>query len=156
MVTLFGGEQERHVMGLVQEFKEFALKGNVVDLAVGVIIGLAFGAIVTSMVNDVFMPPLGWLTGGLDFKDKAIVIQHKGEAHKITGKPLAKDVIISYGNFINAVINFLIVAVSIFAVVKVMNKLKRQPPPAPDVPPPPTKEELLLTEIRDILKSRPV
>src|SRR3954469_19354918 len=100
-------------MRLLKEFKEFAMKGNVVDLAIGVIIGAAFGAIVTSMVGDVLMPPLGWLTGGLDFKDKAFVIQHKGEAHKLTGKTLGKDVVLSYGNFITEVINFLIKAIAI-------------------------------------------
>ena len=142
-------------MRLWQEFKEFAMKGNVVDLAVGVIIGAAFGLIVSSLVQDVLMPPLGWLTGGLDFKDKVIVVQHQGEAHRITGKKLEKDVVISYGKFINAVINFLIVAISIFAMIKVINRLKREPPPPPKEPPPPTKEEQLLTEIRDILKNRP-
>jgi large conductance mechanosensitive channel len=143
-------------MGLAKEFKEFAMKGNVVDLAVGVIIGVAFQAIVTSMVSDVLMPPLGWLAGGLDFKDKQVIIQHGGDIHKITGKKLEKDVIISYGKFLNAVINFLIVAVSIFAVVKMINKMKREPAPPPAAPPPPTKEEMLLTDIRDILKSRSV
>src|SRR5439155_18840041 len=103
---------------LWQAFKAFAMKGNVVDLAVGVIIGAAFGLIVSSLVQDVLMPPLGWLTGGLDFKDKVIVVQHQGEAHRITGKKLEKDVVISYGKFINAVINFLIVAISIFAMIK--------------------------------------
>lgn len=141
-------------MRLISEFKEFAMKGNVVDLAVGVIIGAAFGAIVSSLVADLLMPPLGWLAGGLDFKDKVIVIQKAGEAHRMTGRPLDKDVVISYGRFLNALINFLIVAVAIFGVVKAINRLKRRPPPA-DVPPsPPTKEEQLLGEIRDILKSR--
>jgi large conductance mechanosensitive channel len=142
-------------MKLWNEFKEFAMKGNVVDLAVGVIIGTAFGLIVTSLVESVLMPPLGWLTGGLDFKDKTITIQKAGEVHKITGKKLEKDVVISYGKFLNAVINFLIVAVSIFAAIKVINRLKREPPPPDMPPPPPTREEQLLTEIRDILKNRP-
>jgi large conductance mechanosensitive channel len=142
-------------MRLVQEFKEFALKGNVVDLAVGVIIGGAFGAIVSSLVSDVLMPPLGWLTGGLDFKDKAYTIQRAGEMHKITGIKLDKDVVLAYGKFIDASIKFLIMAIAIFAIIKVINKLKREPAPAPAVPPPPTKEEQLLTDIRDILKSRP-
>jgi large conductance mechanosensitive channel len=141
-------------MKIISEFKEFAMKGNVVDLAVGVIIGAAFGLIVSSLVQDLLMPPLGWLTGGLDFKDKAIVIQKAGEAHKLTGRILDKDVVISYGKFLNALINFIIVAIAIFGVIKMINRLKRKPPPA-DVPPsPPTKEEALLAEIRDILKSR--
>src|SRR2546423_11634459 len=105
-------------MKIVKEFKEFAMKGNVMDLAIGVIIGAAFGSIVKSLVDDVLMPPLGWLTGGLDFKDKIVVIQHQGSKHLITGKVLAKDVILSYGNFINNVNNFLIVTVAIFLVVK--------------------------------------
>ena len=138
-------------MALLKELREFAMKGNVVDLAVGVIIGVAFGLIVTSLVNDVLMPPLGWLTGGLDFKDKAIVIQHKGEAHKMTGKVLPADVVISYGKFINAVINFAIVAVAIFMVIKVINRFRRAEVAPPPAPPTPTREEQLLVEIRDLL-----
>src|SRR5256885_13511551 len=105
-------------MKIIKEFREFAMKGSVVDLAIGVIIGAAFGSIVKSLVDDVLMPPLGWLTGGLDFKDKMITIQHKGAHHLITGKELAKDVVVSYGNFINNVINFVIVAFAIFMVIK--------------------------------------
>src|SRR4051794_32759319 len=105
-------------MGLLKEFKEFAMKGNVVDLAVGVIIGAAFGTIVKSVVDDVLMPPLGWLTGGLDFADKQIVLQHAGSAHFITGKMLAKDVVVSYGKFINVTIQFLIQAFAIFLLIK--------------------------------------
>src|SRR5947208_10117963 len=104
-------------MKLWDEFKEFAMKGSVIDLAVGVIIGTAFGLIVSSLVQDVLMPPLGWLTGGLDFKDKVVVIQHAGETHKITGKKIDKDVVIRYGEFLNAVIKFLIVSASIFAAI---------------------------------------
>src|SRR5687767_2191531 len=122
-------------MGLVQEFKEFALKGNVVDLAVGVIIGAAFGAIITSMVNDVLMPPLGWVTGGLDFADKQIVLQKAGEAHKVTGKVLSKDVVISYGKFINQLISFILMAVAIFVMIKLMNRLRRKEAAAPAPPP---------------------
>ena len=142
-------------MKLWNEFKEFAMKGNVVDLAVGVIIGAAFGSIVKSVVDDVLMPPLGWLMGGLDFKDKMIFLQHKGDTHAITGKVLPADVVIRYGQFINAAINFFIVAMAIFVMIKVINKLKRQPPPPDVAPPPPTREEQLLAEIRDILRSRP-
>src|SRR4051812_37570698 len=105
-------------MRLLNEFKEFAMKGNVVDLAVGVIIGAAFGAIVSSLVADVLMPPIGWLAGGLDFKDKTIMIQPAGATHPLTHNVLPKDVVIRYGQFINAVINFLIVAISIFAMIK--------------------------------------
>jgi large conductance mechanosensitive channel len=141
-------------MGLVQEFKEFALKGNVVDLAVGVIIGAAFGAIVTSVVNDVLMPPLGWLTGGLDFADKQIVLQKAGEPHKVTGKILPKDVVISYGKFINAMISFLLMAVAIFVMIKLMNRMRRKEAAAPAPPPGPTPDQKLLTEIRDILRQQ--
>src|SRR5205807_2294879 len=124
------------------------MKGSVVDLAVGVIIGAAFGSIVKSLVDDVLMPPLGWLTGGLDFKDKMLTIQHKGSHHLITGKELASDVVVRYGNFISNVINFLIVAVAIFLVIKGINALRRKEAAAPPAEPPaPTREELLLTEI---------
>lgn len=141
--------------GFVAEFKEFALKGSVLDLAVGVIIGAVFGALVTSLVQDVMMPPLGWLTGGLDFQSKEIVIQHKGSKHLISGQTLKDDVAIRYGKFINAVINFFIQALAIFLVVKVINRARRKPEPAPAVPPAPTREESLLMEIRDLLKVRP-
>ena len=141
-------------MNLFKEFKEFALRGSVVDLAVGVIIGGVFGLLVTSLVKDVMMPPLGWLTGGLDFKDKVIVIQHKGATHPMSGKVLPEDVKISYGLFVNAGINFLIQAMAIFLVIKVINRARRKPEPAPEVPPAPTKDQELLMEIRDLLKSR--
>lgn len=141
-------------MGLFKEFKEFALKGNMIDLAVGVIIGAAFGGLVKSLVDDVLMPPLGWLTGGLDFADKAIVIQKAGEQHAITGQVLAKDVVFGYGKFITLVINFLIVAICIFVVIKMMNTLRRRQEAAPTAPPGPTEDQKLLMEIRDILKSK--
>jgi len=132
-------------MAIVKEFKEFAMRGNVVDLAVGVIIGAAFGKIVTSLVNDVIMPPIGYLTGGIDFKNLKILIKQ--------GDPLKKiaDVSINYGNFINVIIEFLIVAFCIFMVVKAINSLKQPEETAPVADPGPTKEELLLTEIRDLL-----
>src|SRR5947207_4251794 len=88
-------------MGLISEFKEFALKGNMIDLAVGVVIGAAFGSVVKSIVDDVMMPPMGWLMGGLDFSDKVIVLQHAGSRHPLTGRILPKDVALSYGKFIN-------------------------------------------------------
>src|SRR5687768_8535829 len=116
-------------MKILSEFREFAIKGNVVDLAIGVIIGAAFGAIVTSLVQDLLMPPLGWLTGGLDFKDKIAVIQKAGSTHPISGRVLEKDVVISYGKFLNALINFLIQAVAIFMLITLINRLRREPPP---------------------------
>jgi large conductance mechanosensitive channel len=132
-------------MSIGKEFKEFAMRGNVVDLAVGVIIGAAFGKIVTSLVNDVIMPPIGYLTGGIDFKNLKIVIKE--------GDPLKKiaDVSINYGNFINTMIEFLIIAFCIFMIVKAINSMKKPEEPAPAADPVPTKEEVLLTEIRDLL-----
>ncbi len=130
----------------VQEFKEFALKGNVVDMAVGVIIGGAFGKIVSSLVNDIIMPPIGVLTGGVDFKDlKTVLVEATEEAEAVT---------LNWGMFVQNVIDFLIIALSIFCIIKMMTKLskkKEEPAPAP-AEPEPTKEEVLLTEIRDLLK----
>ena len=152
-------------MSLIKEFKEFALRGNVVDLAVGVIIGGAFGKIISSMVGDVIMPPIGKLLGGVDFKDMFINLDPSkltkaGAAVKTMAD--AKDAgaaIIAYGSFINTVIDFTIVAFCIFIVVKTMNtlkkKLEKEQAAAPPPPPPePTREEKLLAEIRDILKSK--
>jgi large conductance mechanosensitive channel len=135
-------------MSLLKEFKEFALRGNVVDLAVGVIIGAAFGSIVNSLVKDVLMPPIGYVTGGVDFKDKFITLK---PAVTEGDKVIAAANTLNYGNFLNAVINFLIVACCIFAMIKLMNTLKRTTPPPPAAP---TKEEVLLTEIRDALRAR--
>lgn len=148
-------------MGLLQEFKTFALKGNVVDMAVGVIIGGAFGKIVTSLVNDVIMPPIGYLTGGVDFKDLKWVIQEAVEATDTTAA--IAEVSLKYGAFVQQIIDFLIIAVSVFAMIKLINKLSSlrkkeeeeaaaEPAPAPE--PEPTKEEVLLAEIRDLLKER--
>ena len=147
-------------MGMVKEFKEFALRGNVVDLAVGVIIGAAFGKVITSIVNDIIMPPIGKALGGADFKD----LFYNLDPAKVTkaGKTVetladAKDAgaaVIAYGAFLNTVIDFIIVAFCIFLIIKAMNTLIKKPTPAPAAPPEPTKEEKLLTEIRDILKAR--
>jgi large conductance mechanosensitive channel len=135
-------------MAIIKEFKEFAMRGNVVDLAVGVIIGAAFGKIVTSLVNDVIMPPIGYLTGGIDFKNLKVLIKEGDPAKKIA------DVSINYGNFINTVIEFLIVAFCIFMVVKAINSLKKPEEAAPAAEAVPTKEEILLTEIRDLLAKK--
>jgi len=135
-------------MAIIKEFKEFAMRGNVVDLAVGVIIGAAFGKIVTSLVNDVIMPPIGYLTGGIDFKNLKILLKAGDPAKKIA------DVSINYGSFINTVIEFLIVAFCIFMVVKAINSLKKPEEVAPVADPVPTKEEILLTEIRDLLAKK--
>ena len=147
-------------MGLAQEFKEFAMQGNVVDLAVGVIIGTAFGSIVTSMVNDILMPPIGMLLGNVDFKELKITLSGAKDAvmegEKVITEAVAANTI-NYGVFINSVINFLIVAFCIFMVIKGMNSMKKkqvEAPAAPAAPAPPTKEEQLLTEIRDALVKR--
>jgi large conductance mechanosensitive channel len=133
-------------MGILNEFKEFAVKGNAIDLAVGVLIGAAFGKIVTSLVNDVIMPPIGLLVGGVDFSYLAVTLRDKTDA--------APAVVLRYGAFINTVIDFLIVALAIFALVKGINTLRRSKEEAPAAPPPPTREEELLMQIRDALVKR--
>jgi large conductance mechanosensitive channel len=141
---------------LLAEFKEFAMKGNVVDLAVGVIIGAAFGKIVSSLVANVIMPPLGLLMGGVDFKDKKFMLK-QGAGWDVTAQKWATPpVYLEYGLFINAVIDFLIVAFAIFVVIKLINTARRKPDPAPAVPPAPTKDQELLMEIRDAIKTRGV
>ena len=133
-------------MGMMQEFKTFAMRGNVVDMAVGIIIGGAFGKIVSSLVADVIMPPIGVLVGGVNFTNLAITIKGAG------GDSAA--VVIGYGKFIQTVFDFLIIAFAIFIVIKGMNALKRKEEEAPAQPPAPSNEEVLLTEIRDALRQR--
>lgn len=141
-------------MKLLDEFKAFALKGNVVDMAVGIIIGGAFGKIVSSLVSDIIMPPIGMLIGGMNFSSLHIVLQ-KAHMDLATGK-MVEAVTLNYGNFIQTTIDFLIIAFSIFIAIKFMNNLrtKKEENPAPATPPAPSKEEVLLTEIRDILKDK--
>lgn len=140
-------------MGIFKEFKEFAVKGNVIDMAVGIIIGAAFTSIVTSLVNDVVMPPIGFVTGGVDFSDKHMVLQDAvAAADGVKAKPA---VVLNYGRFINAIISFLIVAWAVFLMVKLVNMAKRKEAAAPPPPAPPTKDQELLSEIRDLLKRRP-
>ena len=131
-------------MGMMSEFKDFAMRGNVVDMAVGIIIGAAFGKIVSSFVSDVVMPPLGVLIGGVDFTNLAITIQAASEG--------VEEVTIKYGQFIQTVFDFVIVAFAIFIAIKAMNSLKKKEEEAPAAPPEPSAEEKLLTEIRDLLK----
>jgi large conductance mechanosensitive channel len=142
-------------MSILREFKEFAMRGNVVDLAVAVIIGAAFGKIVTSVVSDIIMPPIGKVMGGVNFSDLFINLDtSKGP---FTSLKAAKDsgaAVIAYGSFINTIIDFTIVAFCIFIIVKVMSNLKKKPAPQAPAPVEPTKEEKLLGEIRDILKTR--
>ena len=136
-------------MSMLKEFKEFAVKGNVVDMAVGIIIGAAFGKIVSSFVGDVIMPPIGVLLGGVDFSGLAVTVKAAA-----VGAPA---VVISYGKFIQTLIDFTIIAFAIFMAVKALNALRKaeaEEPQAPPAPPAPSREEVLLAEIRDLLKER--
>jgi large conductance mechanosensitive channel len=140
-------------MGMMKEFKEFAMRGNVVDMAVGIIIGGAFGKIVSSFVADVVMPPLGLLIGGVDFSALKFIL--KPEVLDEAGELVTAAVSVNYGSFIMTVLDFLIIAWAIFMVIKAMNSMKKKKEAAPPPPPPgPTKEETLLTEIRDLLKKQ--
>ncbi len=135
---------------MLKEFRDFIMRGNVLDLAVGVIIGAAFGKIVTSLVDDIIMPPIGVLIGGIDFS--GLYINLSGTAYEsLAAARQAKAAVIAYGAFINVVIQFLIVAFAIFVLIKAVNKVTRR---APAAPPAPTATETLLTEIRDVLKSK--
>jgi large conductance mechanosensitive channel len=136
-------------MSLIQEFKQFAMKGNVVDLAVGIIIGAAFGKIVSSVVNDIVMPPIGALVGGVDFTDLRLTI--KAASIDDAGKAVSA-VTLNYGNFIQTTIDFLIIAFAVFMIIKAMNRMKKKEDAALSAPPKPSNEETLLTEIRDLLK----
>ena len=139
-------------MSMTQEFKKFALRGNVVDMAVGIIIGAAFGKIVSSLVADVVMPPIGWLIGGVDFSALSVTLKEAVPA--MDGAEAIPAVTLNYGAFINTVIDFLIIALAIFVTIKAMNRMMRKKEEAPAAPPEPPKEEVLLTEIRDLLKAK--
>lgn len=133
-------------MSMISEFKDFAMRGNVVDMAVGIVIGGAFGKIVSSFVADVLMPPVGLMLGGVDFSDLAVTLKDATEG--------AEAVLLKYGVFIQTVVDFAIIAFAIFLVVKAMNSLKKEEPaPEPAPEPEPSKEEQLLTEIRDALRA---
>ncbi|MEO7071449.1 MAG: large-conductance mechanosensitive channel protein MscL [Rhodanobacter sp.] len=134
-------------MSMLSEFKAFAMRGSVIDLAVGVVIGGAFGKIVTSLVDQIIMPPIGWLTGGIDFSDLKWVLKPADPVHKVA------EVAIQYGAFINTMIQFLIIALAIFAVIKGINTLARREADKPAAPP---ADVALLSEIRDLLKARPL
>jgi large conductance mechanosensitive channel protein len=138
-------------MKIIQEFKEFAIKGNVVDMAVGIIIGGAFGKIVTSLVNDVIMPPIGMIIGGVNFNGLRLVLKSATVDAAGVASP---EVAINYGAFIQVLFDFIIVAFCIFMMIKGLNSLKKKKEEAPAAPPAPTKEEVLLTEIRDLLKNK--
>jgi large conductance mechanosensitive channel len=131
-------------MGMMSEFRDFAVRGNVVDMAVGIVIGGAFGKIVSSFVNDVLMPPIGIMLGGVDFSELAFTLNAaSGEVTAVT---------LNYGTFIQTLVDFIIIAFAIFMVVKAMNSLKKKKEAAPPAPPKPSAEESLLTEIRDLLR----
>jgi len=142
-------------MSLLKEFKEFAMRGNVIDMAVGVIIGGAFGKIVTSLVNDVIMPCIGVITGGANFSEFKYVLQPE-QLDGVTQEVITPEVAVTWGVFVQTIVDFLIIAFCIFLAIKVMNKLarKKQEEPAPEAPAEPSKEEVLLTEIRDLLKDQ--
>jgi large conductance mechanosensitive channel len=133
-------------MGMMSEFKKFAVKGNVMDMAVGIIIGAAFGKIVSAFVNGVLMPPLGLLIGGVDFSDLALVLKEATET--------TEAVTLQWGAFVQVTIDFLIIAFAVFMVVKAMNNLKKKEEEAPAAPPEPSNEEKLLMEIRDMMKAQ--
>ena len=133
-------------MSLIQEFKAFASRGNVIDMAVGIIIGAAFGKIVSSFVGDVIMPPIGLLLGGVDFSDLSVTLK--------AAEGSAPAVVIAYGKFIQTIVDFLIISFAIFMGLKAINTLKRNEAEAPAEPPAPTLDQSLLTEIRDLLKSQ--
>jgi large conductance mechanosensitive channel len=150
-------------MGMVKEFRDFAVKGNMLDMAVGIIIGAAFGTIVTSLVNDVIMPPVGLLLGGVDFTENFMLLKAGDPLGPYATLAAAKEagaVTLNWGLFLNAVISFLIVALAVFFVVRSFNRIREEmerdseKPAAPPPPPEPTAEEKLLTEIRDLLKTR--
>ena len=138
-------------MGFISEFKEFAMRGNVIDMAVGIVIGAAFGKIVNSFVADIIMPPIGIITGNTDFSEQAFVIE---DAKVLEDGTEIAAVTLNYGAFINTIVDFVIVALAIFVVIKMMNRLKRKEEAKPSAPPMPPKEEVLLTEIRDLLAAR--
>ncbi len=147
-------------MGLIAEFKEFIIKGNAFDMAVGIIIGSVFTPLVQSLVKDIIMPPIGYALGGVDFSSYKITLAEGlkvGDKHPITQAIVAKDlpaVTINYGTFINTIIALLITGFAVFMIVKVLNKMRREPDPVPEAAPAPPEDVKLLTEIRDLLQSK--
>ena len=139
---------------MLQEFKKFALRGNVVDLAIGVIIGVAFGKIVESLVNDIIMPVIGRIAGGLDFTNYFIGLTQASSQAATYDAAKKAGAALGYGTFITVAINFVIVAFVLFLIIRGMNRMTKQEQAAPAAPPPPSREEVLLTEIRDLLKAR--
>jgi large conductance mechanosensitive channel len=141
-------------MKMLQEFKKFAMRGNVVDLAIGVIIGAAFGKIIASLVDDVIMPVIGWILGGLDFTNYFIGLTQASSQAATYDAARKAGATLGYGTFITVTVNFVIIAWVLFLVIRGMNRVIKQEEAAPAPPPPPSKQEVLLTEIRDLLKAR--
>jgi large conductance mechanosensitive channel len=141
-------------VAMLKEFREFAMRGNVVDLAIGIVIGVAFGAIVTSLVGDIFMPIIGAVTGGLDFSNYFTALSSKVTADSLV-EAKKQGAVLAWGNFLTVAINFVIIAFILFLIVKGINRMKKQQPEEPAKPPEPTREEVLLTEIRDTLRAKP-
>ena len=139
---------------MLEEFKKFAMRGNVIDLAVGIIIGAAFTSIVNSLVNDILMPPLGLVIGGIDFSDFFITLKGQGGYATLEQAKAAGAVTLNYGLFVNSIIKFLIVAFAFFILVKQTNRLQKKEDKKPAAPAPPPQEVVLLSEIRDILRTR--
>ena len=135
---------------MLKEFKEFAMKGNVVDMAIGIIIGAAFGKIVSSLVGDVIMPPIGYAVGNVDFKDLAVTLRPAGPELGPDGKPLQPAILIAYGRFLQSLLDFVLIALCVFVLVKLVNRLYK---PTAEEPKAPSDEVRLLTEIRDLLKN---
>lgn len=142
---------------MLKEFKDFAVKGNMLDMAVGIIVGVAFGTVVQSLVKDVIMPPIGILLGGVDFTNLFVTIQEGAAPAPYATLAAAQEagaVTINYGIFVNAIVSFLIVGFAVFMVVRIFNKMKRAEEAAPKAPPAPSQEEVLLGEIRDLLRGQ--
>ncbi|MBJ6118341.1 large conductance mechanosensitive channel protein MscL [Pontibacter sp. BT310] len=139
-------------MGMIKEFKEFAMRGNVMDLAIGIIIGAAFSGLVNSVVNDLFMPLVGALIGDMDFSNLYVPLASEVPTGLALEEARKLGAVFAWGNFITVLLNFLILAFIIFMIIKAMNRMMRKKAAAPDVPPAPTKEEVLLTEMRDALR----
>lgn len=139
-------------MSMMNEFKEFAMKGNVLDMAVGVIIGGAFGKIVSSLVSDILMPPIGLLMGRVDFSSLFIPLTEEAQGKSLVAAKAAGAATVNYGVFLQSILDFTIIAFAIFMVIKQMNRFKKAAPPSP--PPAPPMQEVLLTEIRDLLKNQ--
>ncbi len=139
-------------MSMLKEFKEFAIKGNLIDMAIGVVMGTAFGKVVSSFIDGMVMPAIGMITGGVDFSDKKVILKEAVAASADGATPAVAEVAVKYGAFISEIITFTVVALVVFMVIKAINKMKREEPAPPPAPAEPSAQEKLLAEIRDLLK----